>query len=93
MSPLARILVAAPLLVACAQTVNPSADAVVATDTAASADAAPADSPFVNTPGIACGPNRCRGQEICCNAACGVCAFAGECVDHGCAGRGGDGGR
>lgn len=91
-----RLLVAA-LLAACAQTVNPGDDASPSSDAGASADsgadAAPMDVPFVNIAGVACGPNRCRGQEICCNAACGVCAFAGECVDHGCAGHGRDGGR
>ncbi len=33
---------------------------------------------------VRCGPNTCRGAEICCNQACGVCAFADECVDYGC---------
>lgn len=36
--------------------------------------------------GAVCGPNRCRTDEICCNPACGVCAFPGECVDFGCPG-------
>jgi hypothetical protein len=36
--------------------------------------------------GVVCGPNRCRGDEICCNAECGVCSFPGECVDFGCPG-------
>ncbi|MBN8611430.1 MAG: hypothetical protein J0L92_12635 [Deltaproteobacteria bacterium] len=35
---------------------------------------------------VTCGPNRCAVGEICCNESCGVCAFASECVDHGCAG-------
>lgn len=86
---LRRILAAATLLAACAQTVTPGDDARPPGDAAVGDDVAP----FVNAPGVACGPNRCRGQEICCNAACGVCAFAGECVDHGCAGGRGDGGR
>ena len=34
--------------------------------------------------GVVCGPNRCRADEICCNATCGVCTFPTECVDHGC---------
>lgn len=99
MTQLPRILAAATLLVACAQTVNPGDDAAALGDGGALVDrpvggeAAAPDTPFVNTPGVACGPNRCRGQEICCNAACGVCAFAGECVDHGCVGQGGDAGR
>lgn len=90
-------LAAAVLLLACAQTVPPERDAGLGDARPRGddigGDAGPTDAPFVNTPGVACGPNRCRGQEICCNAACGVCAFAGECVDHGCVGQGGDGGR
>lgn len=35
---------------------------------------------------VTCGPNRCALGEICCNEACGICAFASECVDHGCGG-------
>lgn len=30
-------------------------------------------------PGPACGPNRCRASEVCCDDRCGVCAFEGEC--------------
>ncbi|MFO0628428.1 MAG: hypothetical protein U0325_22840 [Polyangiales bacterium] len=96
MTTLLRALLVAVTLTSCAQTVHGDRDAAMdgpGPDVDRAADVAPTDTPFVNTPGVACGPNRCRGQEICCNAACGVCAFPGECVDHGCAGQGGDGGR
>ncbi|UJR85674.1 hypothetical protein [Sandaracinus amylolyticus] len=35
-------------------------------------------------PGPRCGPNRCRGGEICCHAECGICAFEDECADIVC---------
>lgn len=59
-------------------------------------DAAATDAPIdtrplgVDTPpepeGIRCGPNTCRGAEICCDARCGICAFAGECPTFECPG-------
>lgn len=78
------------VLAGCAETVSPL-DAATPTD--AADGSTEVDAPFANAPGVACGPNRCRGQEICCSAACGVCAFADECVDHGCAGHERDAGR
>lgn len=47
-------------------------------------DAGPPDA--ISLERVTCGPNLCRVGEICCNAACGVCAFPSECVDHGCGG-------
>ena len=36
--------------------------------------------------GGTCGPNRCRKDEVCCNAHCGICTFPDECADLGCPG-------
>ncbi len=91
----ARVIAAAlgwALLAGCAQRVSPGADAGDVADAAVDGRG-DRGAPFMNVPGVACGPNRCRGEEVCCNAACGVCAFADECVDHGCAGAPRDGGR
>lgn len=79
------------LLGACAVSHGRNQDAGVgATDTTAdvrlSTDVPVADTPSIDAPVVACGPNVCRPFEICCNPTCGVCAFPDECTDFGCAG-------
>lgn len=64
----------------------PSSDAAVSTTDAASPVDAARVRPDAASEGITCGPNVCRGAEICCDARCGICAFDGECPDFDCPG-------
>lgn len=71
--------------------VDPSADASVSEDGALDAgvghDASPGhDAGGGGGGGPRCGPNQCRAGEICCDEACGVCAFPDECVVFDCPG-------
>ena len=54
-------------------------------DAAVLLDAAPVV-PDAAPEGVTCGPNVCRGAEICCDERCGICAFDGECPDRECPG-------
>ncbi|MBX7195781.1 MAG: hypothetical protein K1X94_27250 [Sandaracinaceae bacterium] len=49
-------------------------------------DAAASSPDAVSSERVRCGPNLCSVGEICCSEHCGICAFADECVDFGCAG-------
>lgn len=52
------------------------------TDAGALVDAgpeAPPPTPPSRPGGVECGANTCRTDEVCCDPACGVCGFEGEC--------------
>ncbi len=71
-------------LLGCSDSHGRDRDAGAVISDAATADDAGPDTgaPTTSTPpgaGVVCGPNRCRGAEICCDASCGICGLEGEC--------------
>ncbi|AKF10923.1 hypothetical protein [Sandaracinus amylolyticus] len=86
-----RALLIALVLTACAEShqrgdEEPMLDATIADADAGTLDAGGRDAGRRNDagPGPRCGPNRCRGGEICCHEECGICAFEDECADIVC---------